>query len=92
MENLGVLYTNGDGVKRDNLIAYAWFGAALEAGLRGEDSDVVTQELDVLAEELGAADLARARKLVGEFTAATIQHPRSHKTRGDSTALKLSLL
>jgi TPR repeat protein len=92
MENLGVLYANGGSVKRDNLVAYAWLGAALEAGLQGEDRDVAMEGLDVLAEELGAADLARARKLVGEFTAATIQHPRSRKTPSDSTALKPSFL
>jgi TPR repeat protein len=100
MENLGVLYANGEGVKRDNLVAYAWLGAALEAGLQGEDRDVTMQELDVLAQQLGAADLARARKLVGTFTAGITQHPaaatprhqRSSNPRNDPSVRKPSYL
>jgi hypothetical protein len=100
MENLGVLYANGDAVKRDNRVAYAWLEAALEAGLQGEDRDVTMQELDVLAQQLGAADLARARKLAGTFTAAITHHPaaatprhqRAGNPRNDSSALKPSYL
>jgi TPR repeat protein len=100
MENLGVLYANGDGVKRDYLVAYAWLGAALEAGLQGEDRDLTMQELEVLAQQLSAADLARARKLVGTFTAGLTQHPaaatpwhqRSSSPRNDSSVRKPSYL
>jgi len=100
MENLGVLYANGDGVKRDYLVAYAWLGAALEAGLQGEDRDLTMQELEVLAQQLSAADLARARKLVGTFTAGLTQHPaaatpwhqRSSSPRNDSSVRKPNYL
>ena len=92
MKNLGVLYANGDSVKRDNLVAYAWIGAALEAGLKGEDREVAIQELDTLAEELGSKELASARKLINEFYAVIVERQQSRKTRTDSAPAKLSFL
>jgi TPR repeat protein len=100
MENLGALYANGEDVKRDNVVAYAWLGAALEAGLQEPERAETIQALDMLAEQLGAADLARARKLAERFTAAitrqpaaaTSPHHRSSNSRNDSSTLKPSYL
>src|SRR5689334_5279768 len=42
-ENLAVMYVNGEGVKRDNVLGYAWAKLALESGDRDLAKGIVAQ-------------------------------------------------
>ena len=42
-ENLAVMYVNGEGVKRDNVLGYAWAAIALENGGGEAAKGIITQ-------------------------------------------------
>jgi TPR repeat protein len=62
-ENLAVMYVNGEGVKRDNVLGYAWAAIALENGDREAAQGIVSQ----LAPHMTDAALARASELKSKF-------------------------
>jgi hypothetical protein len=51
-----------------------------------EDRDAVAEKLGILAKQLDAKELARARTLVDEISAAVMRHQQSRKARSDSSS------
>ena len=75
-ENLAVMYVSGEGVKRDNVLGYAWAKLALEQGASGSSQAIVDQldphltpagrkRIDGIREQFGQ-DALRARLLLKE--------------------------
>jgi TPR repeat protein len=62
-ENLAVMYVNGEGVKRDNVLGYAWATLALENG-GGEAAKGI---VDQLAPHLTSAASARVAEVQDRF-------------------------
>lgn len=60
--NLGVCYTNGEGVPRDEVEAYKWF---LLASVRGVESS--KEARDQVEERLTPEQRAKGKKLAREF-------------------------
>jgi TonB family protein len=68
-ENLAVMYVNGEGVKRDNVLGYAWAAMAKEGGGGEAAAGIVTQ----LDPHLNAAARARVAELQARFGNAALQ-------------------
>jgi TonB family protein len=68
-ESLAVMYVNGEGVKRDNVLGFAWAMAALSNG-GGEASHNI---IDQLEPHMNAAGRARVQELVGRFGRESLQ-------------------
>jgi len=62
-ENLAVMYVNGEGVKRDNVLGYAWARIAKEQG----DSEAVTGIIAQLEPHMKDAGRKRAEELRAQF-------------------------
>ena len=62
-ENLAVMYVNGEGVKRDNVLGYAWATIALESG----GGEAAKQIVGQLASHLTPAANARVTELQTQF-------------------------
>ena len=62
-ENLAVMYVNGEGVKRDNVLGYAWAAIALENGGGEAAKGIVTQ----LEPHLNPAARARIAEVQAQF-------------------------
>jgi TPR repeat protein len=66
---LGNIHAGGTGVARDNILAYKWYElATLQSGddwLRG----IARSNRDAVAARMTLADISKARRLVGEWTA-----------------------
>jgi TPR repeat protein len=61
--NLGVRYANGQGVARDPVQAYRWFGVAAQ-GLFGREADTARRARDSIKAELTPEQVARGEELV----------------------------
>jgi TonB family protein len=75
-ENLAVMYVNGEGVKRDNVLGYAWAAMAKEGG-GGEAAAGIIAQLDP---HLNAAARARVAELQAQFGNAALQERLLPKT------------
>jgi uncharacterized protein len=67
-ENLAVMYVNGEGVKRDNVLGYAWAAIAKEGG-----GDAVAGILVQLEPHLNAAARSRVAEVQAQFGKAALQ-------------------
>ena len=70
--NLGLMYSNGQGVPQDYLQAYLWFNLAASR-MTGEQREDAVHTRDVIAGRLTPNQLAEAQRLAWEWNAA---HPR----------------
>jgi hypothetical protein len=61
MANLGRAYARGNGVKQDDIHAYALISAAVEIGVSRGERDAAVYELGALSQRLDAEQLERAR-------------------------------
>jgi TonB family protein len=68
-ENLAVMYVNGEGVKRDNVLGYAWAAIALENGGGEAAKGIVTQ----LEPHLNPAARARIAEVQAQFGKAALE-------------------
>jgi uncharacterized protein len=68
-EVLAVMYVNGEGVKRDNVLGYAWAAIALENGGGEAARGIVTQ----LEPHLSAAARGRIAEVQAQFGKAALQ-------------------
>ena len=68
-ENLAVMYVNGEGVKRDNVLGYAWAALALENG-GGEAAQGIVNQLEP---HLNAAARARIAEVRAKFGKAALE-------------------
>ena len=76
-ENIAVMYVNGEGVTRDNVLGYAWAVMAKEGGGGEAASGIVAQ----LEPHLNAAARARVAELQSRFGKAALQErllPKSY--------------
>jgi len=87
MLNLGVLYAKGEAVKRDDVVAFAWLSASLNAGLPDEKRNAASYTLGALATKLGPKKLARAKRLADEISAA-IRQSSPIQPKNDTTSPK----
>jgi TonB family protein len=62
-ETLAAMYVNGEGVKRDNVLGYAWAKLALENGATGPSRSIVEQ----LEPHLKGASRERIAEVHGQF-------------------------
>ncbi len=58
---IGIMYANGQGVKRDIILAYAWYSIA------AEEQDMAEENRDDIEKKLSVTQLKRAKKLAREF-------------------------
>lgn len=58
---MGVMYANGQGVVKDNIVAYAWYSVA------AEEQDMAEENRDDIVSKLSLAQLEQAKKLAKEF-------------------------
>ena len=56
--SLGMMYSNGQGILKDNIMAYVWFNIAA-----ADDSKLATDNRDFIASRLDRTELKKARKL-----------------------------
>jgi uncharacterized protein len=75
-ENLAVMYVNGEGVKRDNVLGYAWAVLAKEGG-GGEAASGIIAQLDP---NMNAATRVRVAELQSQFGKAALQERLLPKT------------
>jgi TonB family protein len=68
-ESLAAMYVNGEGVKRDNVLGYAWASLALENG-GGEAAKEIVRQLEP---HLNAAARARIAEVHAKFGKAALQ-------------------
>ena len=59
--NLGVMYGNGTGVPKDNLLAYMWWNIA---GANGQD---VEGNMGILTDLMSQADIAKAQEMTRQY-------------------------
>ena len=60
--NLGVMYTNGRGVRQDFVRAYMWFTLAA-AALSGDSGDTAIKNRDRIASKMTAEQIATAQEM-----------------------------
>jgi hypothetical protein len=60
--NLGVMYTNGKGVRQDFVRAHMWFTLAA-AALNGDSGDTATKNRDRIASKMTAEQIATAQEM-----------------------------
>src|SRR5688572_482446 len=68
-ENLAVMYVNGEGVKRDNVLGYAWAAIAKEGGGGAAAAGILAQ----LEPHLNAAARSRVAEVQARFGKAALQ-------------------
>ena len=68
-ESLAVMYVNGEGVKRDNVLGYAWAVIAMENGREGAAKEIASQ----LEPHVTAAARERAGAVQARFGKAALQ-------------------
>lgn len=68
-ENIAVMYVNGEGVKRDNVLGYAWAAIAKENGAGEAASGIIAQ----LEQHLNAAARSRIAEIQARFGKAALQ-------------------
>src|SRR5687768_2012564 len=68
-ENLAAMYVNGEGVKRDNVMGYAWARIAKEQG----DSEVVNGIITQLEPHMNEAARRRVEELRAKFGEAALK-------------------
>ena len=68
-ESLAVMYVNGEGIKRDNVLGYAWATIALEQGAHAAAQGIVDQ----LSPHLNDAARSRVVALVAQFGQEALQ-------------------
>jgi TonB family protein len=68
-ESLAVLYVNGEGVKRDNVLGYAWAAIALENGASEAAKGIVSQ----LEPHLNTAARARIAEVQAKYGKAALE-------------------
>jgi uncharacterized protein len=68
-ENLAVMYVNGEGVKRDNVLGYAWAAIAKEGGGGAAAAGILAQ----LEPHLNAAARSRVAEVQAQFGKAALQ-------------------
>jgi len=68
-ENIAVMYINGEGVKRDNVLGYAWAAIALENGGGEAAKGIVTQ----LEPHLNPAARARIAEVQAQFGKSALE-------------------
>jgi uncharacterized protein len=76
-ENLAVMYVNGEGVKRDNVLGYAWAVIAKEGGGGDASAGIIVQ----LDPHMNAAARARVAELQAQFGKVALQErllPKIH--------------
>ncbi len=59
--NLGVMYGNGTGVPKDNLLAYMWLNIA------GANGDDVEENMGIISGEMSQADIAKAQEMTRQY-------------------------
>jgi TonB family protein len=89
-ENLAVMYVSGEGVKRDNVLGYAWAALALENG-RGEAAQKIVTQLEP---HLNAAARARIAEVHEKFGKPALEErllpkPYVFGTTADATLCKM---
>ena len=72
MANLGILYYNGQGVKRDLVQAYSWFDRAQKLG-----DPRAGELLSATARKLRPGDLKKAQQLAAQWTPPANQDRRT---------------
>ncbi|MCH7937956.1 MAG: sel1 repeat family protein [Proteobacteria bacterium] len=70
LNNLGMSYGNGDGVEQDYVQAHKWFDLAASRHPPVGKRRNSVRDRDFLARKMTAAQIAEARRLTGEWTAA----------------------
>lgn len=83
-ENLAVMYVNGEGVKRDNVLGYAWATMAIENG----GGDAARGIVDQLAAHLNDVARARLAELQSRFGRDALQKSLIPTLPGDSAVKK----
>ena len=68
-ENLAVMYVNGEGVKRDNVLGYGWATIALENG----GGEAAKNIVDQLSSHMTPAASARVAELQAKFDRAALK-------------------
>ena len=58
---MGVMFANGQGVKRNYIVAYAWYSVA------AEEQDMAEENRDDIEVKLSVAQLEQAKKLAREY-------------------------
>jgi TonB family protein len=69
-ENLAVMYVSGEGVKRDNVLGYAWAALAIENGGGGEAAKGIVAQLE---SHLNAASRSRIAEVQARFGKAALE-------------------
>ena len=67
--NLGVMYTNGEGVPQDNVEAHMWLNLAASRS-SGEQRERAVTARDAVAEQMTPANLSEAQRRAREWYAA----------------------
>ena len=69
LHKLGLMYAKGQGVDQSDIEAYAWWSAAAETrGWYGNDNQKKSEAArDTLAQFMSEGDLAKAKKLAGDY-------------------------
>ncbi len=65
--NLGITYSNGQGVPQDYAEAHMWFNLAASIFPPGEDRDKAVNNRDIVAEGMTPAQISEAEKLAREW-------------------------
>ena len=59
---MGVMFANGQGVKLNNIVAYAWYSVA------AEEQEMAEENRDDIEVKLSVAQLEQAKKLAKEYS------------------------
>ena len=70
LNNLGMMYGNGDGVAQDYVQAHKWFDLAASRHPPGRKRRNSVRDRDFLARKMTAAQITEAQQLAGEWRAA----------------------
>ncbi len=68
--NLGLMYTRGQGVPQDYVHAHTWFNLAAAGLPPGEDRDRAAENRDIIAKLMTPAQIAEAQRFAREWMAA----------------------
>ncbi len=73
--NLGVMYSQGQGVPLDDVLSYMWFNLAASRFPPGKDRDKALKGLDLVATLMTSAQIAEAQELAREWRPRS-EHPK----------------
>ncbi len=65
--NLGGMYSQGQGVPRDDVLSYMWLNLAASRFPPGKDRDKAVEGRDAVAERMTPAQIAEAQKLARQW-------------------------